>query len=129
MEHNNVTIKKILPASIQHVWEAWTNPEHVKRWLSPEGMTNPEVTIDLKVGGIYKIVMEGHNMPNPEHNGKMAVSGAYLEIEKPTKLVYTWLWDKAHPETHTTTITILLLLCPMDWAGTMNGYERSSSKE
>lgn len=108
MEHNNVTIIKTLPASIQRVWDAWTHPEEVKQWLSPEGMTNPEVTVDLKVGGAYRIVMEGRNMPNPQHNGKMAVGGTYLEIEVPTKLVFTWLWEKAPPGTHTTTITILL---------------------
>ncbi len=108
MEDSQVKITKVLEASIEKVWDAWTNPESIKQWLSPEGMTNPEVTNEFEVGGIYRIVMEGHNMPDPAHNGRMAVGGKYLEIEKPNKLVYTWLWENAPAETHTTTITILL---------------------
>ncbi len=108
MDKNIVKITKILAASIDKVWDALTNPDSIKQWLSPEGMTNPEVTNEFRVGGIYRIVMEGHNMPDPAHNGRMAVGGTYLEIEKPNKLVYTWLWENAPAETHTTRITILL---------------------
>ncbi len=108
MDDNQVKITKILHASIDMVWDAWTNPESIKQWLSPEGMTNPEVSSDFSIGGTYRIVMEGRNMPNPEHNGLMAVGGKYLEIEKPTKIVFSWLWESAPAETHTTKIMILL---------------------
>lgn len=108
MNDNQVKIIKVLNAPIERVWEAWTNPESIKQWLSPEGMTNPEVNNDFNIGGAYRIVMEGHNMPNPTHNGLMAVGGKYLEIEKPNKLVFSWLWENAPTETHTTKIMILL---------------------
>ncbi len=107
MDDNKVEITKVLNAPIEKVWDAWTNPESIKQWLSPEGMTNPEVSNDFNIGGTYRIIMEGHNMPDPNHNGIMAVGGEYLEIEKPHKLVYTWLWENAPAETHTTKITIL----------------------
>lgn len=108
MDDKQVTITKVLEAPIEKVWDAWTNSQSIKQWLSPEGMSNPEVTNDFRVGGEYRIVMEGHNMPDPSHNGKMAVGGKYLEIEKPTKLVFTWLWENSIAETHTTKISILL---------------------
>lgn len=109
MNNNQVKITKVLDASIEKVWDAWTNPESIKEWLSPEGMTNPEVTNDFKVGGKYRIVMEGHDMHDPTHNGIMPVGGKYLEIEKPNKLVFSWLWENAPAKTHTTKITILLI--------------------
>lgn len=90
------------------MWDAWTNPESLKQWKSPEGMTTPEVEVDLRIGGKYKVVMEGHDMPDPSHNGKVTVAGEYLEIDKPNKLVYTWLWEGLPAETHKTTVTILL---------------------
>lgn len=108
MNDNQVKITKVLESSIENVWDAWTNSESIKQWLSPEGMTNPEVTNDFMVGGKYRIVMEGRNMPDPNHNGIMAVGGEYLEIEKPHKLVFTWLWENSPAETHTTKIMLLL---------------------
>lgn len=108
MIDKKLEIKQIFDVPMETVWDAWTNPESLKQWKSPEGMTTPEVDVHLTVGGTYRIVMEGHDMPNPAHNGKMAITGEYLEIEKPTKLVYTWLWEGAPAGTHTTTVTILL---------------------
>ncbi len=107
MDKNEVIITKVISASIEKVWDAWTNPESMKQWLSPEGMTNPEVTNNFETGGKYRIVMEGRNMPNPSHNGLMAVGGKYLEIEKPHRLVFSWLWENAPAETHTTKIMLL----------------------
>ncbi len=108
MDETQVKITKMLEAPIEKVWDAWTNPESIKEWLSPEGMTNPQVSNDFVVGGKYRIVMEGHDMPDAKHNGIMAVGGEYVEIEKPHKLILTWLWEGAPAETHTTKITVLL---------------------
>lgn len=108
MDERQVKITKTLNAPIEKVWDAWTNPKSIRGWLSPEGMTNPEVEADLLVGGKYRIVMQGHNMPDPNHNRKIAVGGEYLEIEKPNKLVFTWLWEGSPKETHTTIVTVLM---------------------
>ncbi len=108
MDRKQLTITRVLNAPIEKVWDAWTNPESLKQWKSPEGMTVPEVTIDLVVGGTYRVVMEGHDNSYPNYNGTTVVGGSYMEIEKPTKLVYTWLWEGAPAETHTTTVTIQL---------------------
>jgi len=107
MKDRTLRITHTLYAPIEDVWDAWTNPESMKQWLSPEGMTTPDASVDLKVGGAYRVIMEGKNMPNPDHNGQMAVGGEYLEIEKPTKLVFTWLWEDSPVDTHTTKISLL----------------------
>lgn len=52
--------------------------------------------------------MEGIHASDPGKHIRVTVGGEYLEIEKPKKLVYTWLWEGSPPETHTTTVTILL---------------------
>lgn len=108
MAKNEVKLTRILKAPIENVWHAWTKPENMKNWFSPEGMTNPEIVVDLKKGGTYRIVMEGHNMPDPNHNGKMAVGGEYIEINKPNLLKFSWRWEGVPVETHTTIITINL---------------------
>ena len=108
MNENKLELKRVIKSPIEQVWDAWTKPEQMKEWFSPEGMTRPEATADVKVGGAYRIVMEGHNMPDPKHNGKMPVGGTYVEIDKPNKLVFTWLWEGVPADTHTTTVTIML---------------------
>jgi uncharacterized protein YndB with AHSA1/START domain len=108
MTDKEVKLVKTYNAPIERVWDAWTNADNIKQWLSPEGMTNPDVSVDLRVGGSYRNVMQGHNMPDPKHNGKMAVGGTYLEIDKPNKLMFTWLWEGEPAETHTSTVTVYL---------------------
>jgi len=46
-----------------------------------------DVTLDLRVGGRYRIVMHG---PNGETH---RVGGVYREIVPNRKLVYTWAWE------------------------------------
>lgn len=108
MNEQKFELKRTIKAPIEKVWDAFTKPEQMKEWFSPEGMDRPEATAHVEVDGEYRIVMEGKDMPDPKHNGKMPVGGTYKIVEKPNKLVFSWLWEGAPAETHTTTVTILL---------------------
>ena len=79
-------ISRIIAASQEEVFEAWTNPELVAKWSAPEGIVEIESEIDLNVGGSYTL-----KMINAEGGVHTAV-GEYLEIDRPNKLVYTWDW-------------------------------------
>jgi uncharacterized protein YndB with AHSA1/START domain len=54
--------------------------------------------VDLRVGGRYRIAMEGPD------GAVHVVSGAYREIDPPRRLVYTWQWENSprFPETQVT---------------------------
>jgi len=43
------------------VWEAWSKAEHVARWFTPAPLTTPSCEVDLRTGGVFKLVMR---MPN-----------------------------------------------------------------
>lgn len=65
------------------VWEAWTNPEHVKKWFAPAPWTTVDCEIDLRPGGIFRTVMrspEGQDFPNV---------GCFLELVEHQKIVWT----------------------------------------
>ena len=65
------------------VFRCWTEPDHVKQWFSPKGFTTPYCSIDLRVGGVYRLCMR-----SPE--GKNSWSkGVFREIIEPYRLVYT----------------------------------------
>ena len=76
------------PARI--VFDAWTQPELLKRWWAPKsyGVTLFECEVDLRVGGTYRYAF-GRDPKNPE-----VFSGRYLEVDPPSKLVLTQLYER-----------------------------------
>jgi uncharacterized protein YndB with AHSA1/START domain len=93
-------LRRLLPASREEVFEAWTRPEVMTTWCAPGPMTTPSVEIDLRPGGAYRIEMRG-----PDGASHVAV-GKYLEIVRNERLVFTWSWDG--PERVETLVTIEL---------------------
>lgn len=72
------------------VFDAFTKPELVKRWLlGPEGWSMPVCEIDLRVGGSYRYVWR-HASGN-----QMGMGGVYREIVKPERIVSTEKFDEA----------------------------------
>jgi uncharacterized protein YndB with AHSA1/START domain len=69
----------------ERVWQAWTEPEMVKRWYGPEGFTAPSIKIDLKVGGRYIWSMRGP--AGSPMDMLMHIAGTYKEIVPQQKLV------------------------------------------
>ena len=97
-----VHIERVLPASRSLVFTANTEPRHLARWWGPKGFKAPSVEIDLRVGGSYRIAMQ------PPDAALFHLSGEFLEIEPPSRLVYTFRWDEPDPDDRETFVTILL---------------------
>jgi uncharacterized protein YndB with AHSA1/START domain len=73
--------------SAQLLFEAWTRPEHLKRWWGCEGSTITDCAIDLRVGGDWNLVMRmADGSRHPFH-------GIYLEIVRPRRLVYSECYE------------------------------------
>ncbi len=78
-------VTRIIPASPECVFSAWTNAEQLRLWWGPSGVRCRSAELDLRVGGRYRIANE---MPD---GSVLWISGEYEEIEKPNRLVFTWL--------------------------------------
>jgi uncharacterized protein YndB with AHSA1/START domain len=82
-------IKRVLNAPPELAFQAWTAPEHIQQWMRPEpGMVVPLASMDLRVGGKYRIQMK---MPDGEF---FTAAGEFREVTPPERLVYTWDWEK-----------------------------------
>ena len=82
-------LKRMLNAPPERAFQAWTTPEHVRQWMCPEpGMTVPLATMDLRVGGKYRLQMK-----TPDGEFFTAV-GVFQEVKPPERLVYTWDYEK-----------------------------------
>jgi uncharacterized protein YndB with AHSA1/START domain len=54
-----ITITRVFDAPRELVFKAWTDPDHVSKWLGPDGFDTPRETIaiDLRAGGRFHVRM------------------------------------------------------------------------
>jgi len=50
---------RIVPASREQVFKAWTQAEHIRRWWGPNGFTNTFDVFDPRPGGAWRFTMHG----------------------------------------------------------------------
>jgi uncharacterized protein YndB with AHSA1/START domain len=100
MTDTSLRLSRTIRADLATVFEAWTEPEQLKQWSAPEGMTVAAAEVDLRVGGRYRI-----RMKNPDGEIFTAV-GEYREIDYPNRLVYTWGWEETRNNHYETRVTV-----------------------
>lgn len=89
-----VVMTRVVDAPRQLVWEAWTSPKHVPRWmLGPEGWSMPVCEIDMRPGGTWHFVWRKAN------GTEMEMKGIYKDVAPPERLVSTEKWGPEWPET------------------------------
>ena len=86
-----LVLRRTYDAPREHVFAAWTQPEIAARFLGPGDVRASEVTMDVRPGGSYRIVML---MPD---ESTMVARGTYLEVNAPQRLVMTWRWEEDDP--------------------------------
>ena len=82
-------VKRILNATPEDVFDAWTDPEQARRWMCPVGSTVSDLTLEARVGGRLQLVMrvDGRDFLH---------LGEFLEVEPPRRLVFTWITMHTH---------------------------------
>lgn len=84
-----IRVERTFAAPARDVFEAWTSVEMLRRWYPPGAdWDTPFAEVDLRVGGRLRIVMRG---PDGEESGG---GGEFREITPPSRLVFTWAWDR-----------------------------------
>jgi uncharacterized protein YndB with AHSA1/START domain len=73
----------------EQVFEAWTNPEVLKRWWrAGESWETPLAEVDAREGGSYRLSMR-------TGEGEVhTVGGEYKEVSPPERLAFTWAWEE-----------------------------------
>lgn len=83
-----VVIERTFDAPAERVFDAWTSPEVMRRWLHPgPDWATPEAEVDLRVGGRIRVVMR-----RPE-GGESSSGGEFTMIDRPRRLVMTWTFS------------------------------------
>ncbi len=82
-----IVLTRTFDAPRRLVWEAYTRPEHLARWLGPRRYEIDALDMDLRPGGRWRFV---HRTPD---GGAHAFRGQFLEVEPPTRLVRTFEYE------------------------------------
>ena len=82
-----ILITRVFDAPIQLVFDVFTKTEHLRKTLAPFGEEMKECTFDARVGGRYHYVFVAGD------GRDMSFRGTYLEVQPPTRIVNTWLYE------------------------------------
>jgi uncharacterized protein YndB with AHSA1/START domain len=83
-----IVLTRVFNASRREIFDAFTKPELVRRWLlGPPGWSMPVCEIDLRVGGAYQYVWRHTS------GREMGMGGVFREITPQQRTVCTELYD------------------------------------
>lgn len=75
-------INRAFHASVETMYEMWTNPKHFSQWLGPTGSNMTFLKSDIRPGATSTYRMEGNGLV-------MYGRINYIEMNRPEKIVYT----------------------------------------
>ena len=94
-----IRVRRVVPARKERVFRAWTEPSQMKRWWTiGEGWKTSFVDVDLRVGGRFTVGNE------PAGGSPLLITGEFLVVQPPDKLVYRWLFHTPTPEESLVTV-------------------------
>ena len=93
-------MKRILRAPVSAVFRACTEPEELAKWWGPRGFSTPAIQLDLRVGGRYRFAMQ------PPEGNLFHLTGEFREVDPPSRLVYTFVWEPPDPDDRGTLVTL-----------------------
>ena len=91
-----------LDAPPEEVFRMLTESTELVKWWGPHGFVIPAAELSLTEGGNYRFRMA------PPDGEPFHLSGEFLEIDPPWRLVYTFLWEEPTPDDRETVVDLSL---------------------
>lgn len=111
------TIVRHLDAPRELVFQAWTDPGHLRWFANGDPTPDRPTTVDLRVGGAWRL----HMVENEDRS--YMTGGIYREIVPPEKLVFAWGavdgWPRIDPARPDDTPLVTVTLNDVDGATEM----------
>ena len=80
-----VQVRRRVRAGVEEIFDLWTKPDLMARWMSPfPGAVDCKASCDPRPGGTFSLAMASAD-------SRRDVSGTYVEVDRPRKLVFTWI--------------------------------------
>jgi len=78
-----VVVERTVPVPAERAFDAWLREADLRVWMAPLG----DVELDPRVGGRFRIVMQRDD----RDGGPIEHVGEYRELDRPRRLVFTWI--------------------------------------
>src|SRR5215475_15193002 len=95
-------LKIVVKVPRERIFRMLTEPAELAKWWGPHGFTMSGIDLDLRVGGAYRFTMQ------PPSGDPFPLSGEFLEIDPPGRLVYTFRYEEPDPDDRETVVTLSL---------------------
>jgi uncharacterized protein YndB with AHSA1/START domain len=98
----SISVSRVIRADPETLFRAWTDPQVLMHWWRQEGdgWTFAGASIDLRVGGRYRLGMTGPD-------GKTHVAaGVYRDVHRPVRLAFIWDWEEPANRVGDTLVTV-----------------------
>jgi uncharacterized protein YndB with AHSA1/START domain len=82
-------ITRRFDAPAQVVYDAWTQPQHMREWWGPRGFVTLSSEMDLRVGGQWRV--HSRSAEGVDHTEV----GVMREVDPPRRLAFTHAWIQA----------------------------------
>ena len=94
MDTYTLEISKTYNATVESVWNAWTNPDEISKWWIPDDFSEPSTPeIDLRVGGEFKYYLKA------AEGDAFYAHGVFKEVIPNELIISSWQWSHADQET------------------------------
>ena len=97
-----IVVTRVFDAPRRIVFQAWTEPDRVARWLGPPGFTIAYCTMDVRPGGAFRLCLRSPS------GAEYWRQGIYREVIAPERLVYTFAWADAAGNPHYETVVTVI---------------------
>lgn len=97
-------LRRTFNASPERLFEAWTTPEILMKFLGPGEVEVTGIKADPRVGGEYSITFRDSD------GDVMVVGGTYRELVPSQRIVCTWAWEEDDPKLAKETLLTLEFL-------------------
>jgi uncharacterized protein YndB with AHSA1/START domain len=78
-----VTVRRVLPAPPDIVYDEWLDPVGMLEWMCPRPARAAKISLEPSVGGLLRIDIE-------DSGSSLYVTGMFVELDRPRRLRFTW---------------------------------------
>lgn len=107
MTTNTIRLHRVLRATPEKIYRAFLDADAMAKWLPPNGFTGKVHSMDVKVGGAYKM-----SFTNFTTGKSHSFGGKYLELTPYERIRYTDIFDDPNlPGEMQTTVSLKKVSC------------------
>jgi uncharacterized protein YndB with AHSA1/START domain len=88
----SLELARVLPAARPRAFEFFTSSALLAEWWGPRGFSIPDIDFVPRVGGAYRIEMQ------PPEGDSFELTGTFREVDAPSRLAFTFVWEPADPD-------------------------------